>query len=412
MGKKQPTQPAPVDPTIAITAQKNANIQGANASAALDHTNQVTPWGNLTWSNVKGQSHFDQAGYDAAVAKAASSNSGGHSFWRDSIQAGTPMANNFNPLSAYDHSSGGAMVNGVSRDTYTTYDPDTWSSKVDLSPDQQKLFDQQNASSLALGNTSQKLLGNVDQSMATPLNFNGLNGVRNDGVSDSTGDTGDIQSNVDMDGRSLRGAMSEAQNAAYNQAASRLDPQWQQSNHDLQNQLTQQGIMQNSDAWNRATSQQSRNQNDAYQTAQNNAVQQGNAAQAQLYGQYANNMQQANSAQSQRYQQGMANAQLRNSASGQDFSQSMAARNQGMNELMTLRSNPLNELNALRNGSQVTAPTFGSGGNFNIGGVDAMGAINQGYNQQMGLYNSKVGENNATTGAIGTTIGTLGAAFL
>jgi hypothetical protein len=84
-------------------------------------------------------------------------------------------------------------------------------------------------------------------------------------------------------------AFQQGRDSAYNQATSRLDPQWNNNQHDLENQLTQQGIMRGSDAWNRAVDDFGRNKNDAYSSAWNNAWNNGLAGQNQAFTQdYSN----------------------------------------------------------------------------------------------------------------------------
>lgn len=73
--------------------------------------------------------------------------------------------------------------------------------------------------------------------------------------------------------------------AIYNQATSRLDPQWAKSNNAFADQLAGQGITVGSDAYDRAMADQSRSQNDAYTSAQNAATQAGEQAANQLFGQ-------------------------------------------------------------------------------------------------------------------------------
>jgi hypothetical protein len=354
MGKSSPTPPAAPDPTATAAAQTKSNIDTANATANLNHTNQVTPWGNLSYSKS------DQA----------------------------------NPDGTYN-----------------------WTATTQLSPEQQKLLQSSNGISQSMADLGQQQIGNVANTINKPLDFNSLQSVKNDGLTNSAGGGG-IQGQVDMSkvpglvgGDALGGAMKDAQNASYSQQLSRLDPQFGNQQHDLENQLTQQGIMRNTEAWNRATDEFGRNKNDAYQTAYNNSVNNGNAAQAQLfnqglavnqnaYGQALNNGMFANSAQQQGFGQNLANAQLNNQTAGQNFSQSLQGRNQGINELLTQQQNPLNVLNALRTGSQVTSPTFGQTPQGNVAGTNTAQIDQNAYQNQMGLYNSQVGSNNNTTNGL------------
>lgn len=379
--KSSPTAPSAPDPTTTANAQTASNIATANATAALNHTNQVTPWGNLTYTQ------------------------------------------------------GPTNADGTSSYTATT----------SLSPSQQALLDSSNSISQSLANLGQTQVGNVADSITNPLDFSNLPTVQNNALQTSAGvnpqfkssvSSGPIQGQVNtsavpslVGGNQLAGAMTAAQQASYNQQAVYLNPQWQQSNSDLANKLAQQGVLQGSDAYNRAMSNQSLSQTQAYQNANDNSVAQGNAAEAQLYGQGLSSNQNAygqavtngsfsNAAQAQGFGQnyqnaelgnqvaqnefnnGLQNAELNNSASGQAYSQSLGARNQGINELLTQQSNPLNILNSLRSGSQVTSPTFGSTPTENVAGTDVAGAINNAFNANLGAYNSQVSQNNAATSGL------------
>lgn len=74
-------------------------------------------------------------------------------------------------------------------------------------------------------------------------------------------------------------ARDQAIGAAYNQAASRLDPQWSQQKQTLDTQLANQGLTPGSEAYGAAQQDYSRARNDAYSSAMNNAIGQGTAAQ-------------------------------------------------------------------------------------------------------------------------------------
>ena len=52
MGKSSPSVPAPPDPTATAAAQSQANIDAARETARLNRYNQVSPYGNVTWSNT------------------------------------------------------------------------------------------------------------------------------------------------------------------------------------------------------------------------------------------------------------------------------------------------------------------------------------------------------------------------
>lgn len=339
MGKSSPSAPPPPDPTATAAAQTQSNIATANANANLNRTNQVTPYGNLTYS--RGETA--------------------------------------NPDGTYN-----------------------WTATTSLSPEQQKLLESSNGISQSMANLGQQQINNVAATATRPLDFSSLPQVRQGqlqssvaaptlqnsisgvpavqnqvaGAGDiqkgvaSAGDiqkgvasAGDIQRQIDtskvgdftnnvkygqiqnsldtsgvpslVGGDALAQTMREQQQAAFNQQKGYLDPQFEQQQHDLENKLVQQGVMQNSDAWNRAMGDFNRQRTFAYQNANDNSVGLGNAAQAQLYGQGLSSNQNAfgqaltsgnftNSAQAQGFGQGMQNAGLNNDVVNSQFAQEQA----------------------------------------------------------------------------------------
>jgi len=361
MGKSSPKAPAPPDPNVVAAAQTQQNKDTAIANAALNRIDQVTPWGNLTYS---------QNGVDA---------------------------------------------NGIPKYTQT----------VALSPEQQKLLDSQNGISQALANLGLSQLNTTTQTLGQPFNYNGAPNQVNSLGNFNPVSYGSIQNDVDVSkvpsligGQDLVKDLQTQRDALYNQQTAFLDPQWKQDQSDLENKLVQQGIAQNSDAWNRAVGDFSRNKEFAYGNARNSAITGGGAEQSRLFGIGLASNQNA-------YNQALQNAQFHNSAQAQGFGQAFQnsqagfnqnlananlqnqGRNQYINEQNYLRQQPLNELNALRSGSQVTAPQFSGVPQALIGNTDVTGLYNNQYQGQLAAYNAQQASNNSlTSGLFG-----LGSAF-
>lgn len=76
----------------------------------------------------------------------------------------------------------------------------------------------------------------------------------------------------------------QATNAIYGQEQSFLDPQWNQQQQQLQDQLSRQGIPVGSDAYNNAMQQFNNSKTQAYQSAQNQAIAGGSSAASNLFG--------------------------------------------------------------------------------------------------------------------------------
>lgn len=165
-----------------------------------------------------------------------------------------------------------------------TQDPSgNWTQTQTLSPAQQQLLDQNNALSLGLGSAQQSMLGQVNNAYSQPFT----------GGSDA--------------------ARQQTIDSQYKAMTSRLDPQWQQRQAQMQTQLANQGISAGSEAYTNAMRDLNYAQNDAYQQAQNQALQLGN----------------------------------------NEFQNSF-------NRNLTSYQLPMNMLNSLRTGSQVQAPSYSS----------------------------------------------------
>lgn len=107
-------------------------------------------------------------------------------------------------------------------------------------------------------------------------------------------------------------ARKQATDAAYGQATSRLDPMWQQREEANRTRLLNQGLTEGSAAWERAMGNMGRERTDAYNQAMYGAIGQGGQAGQQI------------------------------------FNQNLAARQQGMAELLRKRQQPMEELQALQ----------------------------------------------------------------
>ncbi len=219
-----------------------------------------------------------------------------------------------------------------------------------LSPEQQTLLDSQNRISGNLANTAETGLNRVSGAMSTPFDSSNINPLQADPQ-----------------------ARQAAQNAAYQQATSRLDPQWNTAQDKQETQLRNQGVVPGSEAYDNAMRDFNFGKNDAYSSAYNNSFNQGLNAQTQ------------------------------------DFGMQSQANTQNAQMQAYLRSLPLNELNALRTGSQVTNPQFQQFNAPSVGQTPVMqGAMAQGQANQ-NLYNQQAGSANAFNsglmGMVGTGVG-------
>ena len=321
---EQPKPPAAPDYTGAANATAAGNMAAAKATAAANQrlqlmgqygsmTNQVTPYGKISYTPT----YLDKQG--------------------------NPIAN---PADITDPS--------IFRQ---------WTQTMTLSPEQQAMYNQNQALNQTLGDIATTGVGQVQNSMNNPLDFSQNQALQTPGQ-----------------------LQQQASNAAYQNAAQYLDPQFKQSNAQLANRLANQGITQGSEAYNNAMLNAGNAQQQAYESARNQA-----------------------------YIQGMSGAQ-------QQYTQGLGTRQQQIAEQQVLRQDPLNTLNAIRSGQQMqvaqmpqvgvsnpaglnSAQQQGTAGPDMLGAVTAQGQYNQ------GLYNAQsaaAGQTNAAAigaaGAIGGAI--------
>ena len=319
---EQPKPPAAPDYTGAANATAAGNMAAAKETAAANQrlqlmgqygsmTNQVTPYGKISYTPT----YLDNQG--------------------------NPIAN---PADITDPN----MLR-------------QWTQTMTLSPEQQAMYNQNQALNQTLGDIATTGVGQVQQSVNNPLNFSQNQALQT---------PGELQQ--------------QASNAAYQNAAQYLDPQFKQSNAQLANRLANQGITQGSEAYNNAMLNAGNQQQQAYESARNQA-----------------------------YIQGQQGAQ-------QQYAQGLGTRQQQIAEQQVLRQDPLNTLNAIRSGQQMqvaqmpqvgvsnpaglnSATQQGTAGPDMLGAVTAQGQYNQ------GLYNAQsaaAGQTNAAAiGAAGSVIG-------
>ena len=253
--------PKAPDPVATANAQAAANKDTAVFNAALNRINQYTPYGNSIYA------------------------------------------------------TNGKDENGVPIYSQTTT----------LAPEQQKLLDLQNQQDLALGNTSNSYLNQINQSANTPFSYGGI--AKIPGSED------------------LNAYRQQVTNDIY----TRLQPQFERDQKSLDAKLANQGIMQGSEAYN--------NDYNLFNQAKNDAL-----VQADL-------------------QSGQQMQQL--------FNMGLQNRQQGIDEYNQQRQAPVNEFNALRGQAQIQSPTFSAIPQVGATAPDIQGAINNAYNVKASGANSR-----------------------
>lgn len=188
---------APPPPDYRAAAQETAagNLDAARTATAANRVNQYTPYGNLEYK--------------------------------------------INPESQWD-----------------IYGNPTWSAVQTLAPEQQKLLDIQNQTSLGLGNLAGKGLGYVENMLQKPF------------------DTSQIAQIGINPGETMQESIMR-----------RLQPQIAQGREALQAQLANQGVVPGTEAYNRAMTQQNQRENDLMTSAVVQGTNTGLAANQQQFGQ-------------------------------------------------------------------------------------------------------------------------------
>jgi hypothetical protein len=177
------------------------------------------------------------------------------------------------------------------------------------------------------------------------------------------------------------------QDAYYQQAQSRLDPQWQQTQADLESKLANMGLTRGSEAWNRELDNMTRGRNDAYNQAQMQSILTSGQEAARMQGMDINAGNFTNQAAQQNYQNQLASQQARNQAlTGQQAADLAAgtfanqAQNQGETQAMNRAS--LNNA-ALAAQQNIQFQASGAARKANAAMAAAQGSANAGAYQSM-----------------------------
>lgn len=233
--------------------------------------------------------------------------------------------------------------------------PSGYAQSTTLSPSQQGLYDLGTKAQTGALQVANDQIGRVGQALSTGLNPSDYGSLT------SNVQGGPIQTSVGpTDFTADRQAVSDA---VYKQATSRLDPQYQVQQQQLNDSLANQGIGINSAAYGNAQDIQNRAKTDAYNQANYSAIQEGANEQNTLFGQALAQGQFANSAQNQGFNQGYQNAALNNTAQQQKFQQAAYA-----------QSLPIQEFSQLLGTGQVQNPQGISYSPSQVGQTDVTGA--------------------------------------
>lgn len=451
--------PEAPDPYAVANAQGTANIEAARVTTALNRANQVTPYGNLTWS--RGGNAWDETGYNNAL-----------NLYNEQLANYNSALSNYNANQSQNQSWGGdyslgyqpqqpftgAAPTAPNREDYG-YNPDAWTSTITLDPRIQALLDSSLATSQGLQGAIDSSLKNTTNTLSQPLTGPAsvdINGIRKGMEGRYTDLQPSLQGSNTLAGMGrvgvgeqlarLRNLYSQdfnynsaptmptadeatrqrVEDALYGRATARLDPRFSQAQDQLNSSLAAQGITQGSEAYNRELQNFNNTRNDAYSSAMNDAISGSDDAMQRLFNMGLQARQQgvseANTLRTLPTQEAAALAGIANGLDtssrnwyGAETAQETAKDNSTANQFnmermnnqdqfnntVAVRNQILNELNALRTGAQAQAPQFG---NTNSGAQVAASPVAQSvynsYQGDMANYQAGVGSNNAMLGGL------------
>lgn len=381
--------PAAPDYTGAATATAAGNLEAARATAAANRTNQVTPYGNLTYTANPGTDPYGNTLYTATQT---------------------------------------------------------------LSPEQQAIYQQESKLNQGLMSTANTGLQYANQVLSKPgVDLSKLPGLTSNVPGGQYATSYDVQNasgNLDLSGMPALKSSIDTQGLpsyginpgeTYSDAIMRrLQPDLERQRSSEESRLANQGIGLGSNAYSTAKDILGRQQNDALTSAIVQGMGVGLQANQQQFGQNAAQTQAQNAANAQAYQQALASGQFGNQAAaqntgnaanlaafgnqgiGQQFQQGLAnaqlgnqAQQQGFQQEAYNQMQPINVINALRSGSQVQSPSYASTPQqAQTAGADILGATQQGYNAQLANVNAQNAASGGFMGGLMNLGGTLGGAYL
>lgn len=355
---KDSSAPQSPDPSVSIPLQGAENRRTFDYQLGQMRTNTSGPTGSSTWTKTP---TFDQAGYDAALAKY---NPGSQGTWVPETQVNTGGGEGGNWVTQPGHWEGATGPTGTmpNKEDFTTYN---WTQTNTLSPEQQALYESNTGNQQKRLDLASGMLDKLD--LGAGLGDTNLSGV-------DPGMLGNVLTGL----ASGPGMEQNLADTIYRQQTRYLDPQMEQQRSRLMAELADSGFTPGTPGYDQAMQNFMDTSNRSYGAARDSAIAQG----------YSQGNTQVNQQQ--------ALAQLLSGLQNQGFQQAVTRHNIPLSDLASLTSGAAPQMN------------FGGGGTSstpNLGSTDIMGALNQQYQGQLGQYNANVSSNNATTGAIAGLLG-------
>jgi len=308
MGKQAASAPAAPDPKATAAAQTGSNVQTAIANTIMGNANETSPYGSVRYNQIGTQ----RIGAPAGQSVAPGGGTGGY---------GGKMGE------AFGMGGGGVGAGGGEG-----YDIPQYERVVTLSPEQQKLYNQQTRLGSDLNNLAIGQTGRLNDTLSKPISFDGLPKVPTDFSAD-------------------RLRVEEALN-------SRLNPQIERDRNALETKLVNQGLARGSSAFNEEMDSVNRQATDQRMQS----VLAGGQEQSRLYG-------------------------ISSDARNRGVQEMLALRNQPINEISALMSGgqvTAPQFQQYQGGS--VAPTDIAGMTYNSAALN-----NQNYQTQQSQNNAAMG---------------------
>lgn len=401
-GGKAKAPPAP-DYIAAANATAAGNLETAKYTTAANRVNQVTPYGNLTYSMTP---TIDQGAYDKAMADYQSQLSNYNQELQNynsqsRNQSSSPFGMGIGGMASFSNQNQNLTSPiapiAPTADKYQT--GQSWTATQTLSPEQQAIYEQESKLNQGLMATANRGLNYANDVLSQPgvdmsklpsiassiggnlpamtSNVPGGQYATSYNVQNATGNVANpnVQSSLDLSGMpSLKSSIDTQGLPSYginpgetysDAIMRRLQPDLERQRAAEEARLANQGIGLGSNAYSTAKDILGRQQNDALTSAIVQGMGVGLQANQQQFGQNAAQTQAQNAANAQAYQQALASGQFGNQAAGQQFGQN---------------------LNAAQLANQAAAQNTGNAANLAAFG-------NQGIGQQFqqGLANAQLG---------------------
>lgn len=361
MGKSAPEAPPSPDPYATARAQTTSNVSTAVANTVLGNADETGPLGTVRYQQ-KGSYKLSEPVLDRDGNPVVSRR------WVADEGTNT-AAPTMLPGTLLNNDTGARLTDGemapavggrwVEEAATTSREIPQWERIVEMSPEQQGLYDRQVGVQTNLLDLAGSQTRRLQDTLGAPLNYDGIAEAPGS-ISLARGDT--TFADVGGPQRALPTSDYSADRKRVEDALySRLNPQLDQDRAALETQLVNQGFSRGTEAFQRELDSANRAATDARMAV----ILAGGQEQSRLAGLDQARFQLENAAQDQAFGQaqsrglfGLGAIQQNNNAALTEAQFQNTARERAIQERMALRNAPINEISALLGQSQVSMPQF------------------------------------------------------